>query len=421
DDCLALSMPSQHLLWHYRSKHESLIAFSNAKYYDNSLLTFPSTDDIVSKVQHVAVAGHYDKGKSRQNKFEAKAIIDEVLRRLSDSELATKSIGIVTFSSVQQTLIEDLLNEVFSLRPDLERIALEADEPIFIKNLENVQGDERDIILFSIGYGPDENGNVSHNFGPINREGGWRRLNVAVSRARYEMIVFSTLKSEQIDLNRTNSEGVMGLKAFLAYAEKGKVALPVRSKTVNSDGMGYEHVIAQELIKHGYEVHSQIGCSAYKIDLAVVDKKNSSSYILGILTDGKNYQRAHTSKDREVTQLSVLQQLGWNIHKVWSTEWWEKPDRVTNDILEAIRLAENDELRAAIIPQPSHNPEKEVFINALIKNEPIKNDEVLQTSIIDKVAADRYTPNFYTLTNLAAINAYSSDEFFWGQNREKIK
>jgi very-short-patch-repair endonuclease len=421
DDCLALSMPSQHLLWHYRSKHESLIAFSNAKYYENKLLTFPSTDDIISKVQHVAVAGHYDKGKSRQNKFEAKAIIDEVVRRLSDSELATKSIGIVTFSSVQQTLIEDLLNEVFSLRPDLERIALEADEPIFIKNLENVQGDERDIILFSIGYGPDENGNVSHNFGPINREGGWRRLNVAVSRARYEMIVFSTLKSEQIDLNRTNSEGVMGLKAFLAYAEKGKVALPVRSKKGNSDGMGYEHVIAQELIKHGYEVHSQIGCSAYKIDLAIVDKKNSSSYILGILTDGKNYQRAHTSKDREVTQLSVLQQLGWNIHKVWSTEWWEKPDRVTNDILEAIRLAENDELRAAIIPQPSQNPEKEVFINALIKNEPIKNDEVLQTSIINKVEADRDTPNFYTLTNLAAINAYSSDEFFWGQNREKIK
>ncbi|RZK08548.1 MAG: DUF3320 domain-containing protein, partial [Flavobacterium sp.] len=229
------------------------------------------------------------------------------------------------------------------------------------------------------------------------------------------------LKSEQIDLNRTNSEGVMGLKAFLAYAEKGKVALPIRSKTGNSEGMGYEHLIAKELIKHGYEVHSQIGCSAYKIDLAIVDKKNSSSYILGILTDGKNYQRAHTSKDREVTQLNVLHQLGWNIHKVWSTEWWEKPDRVTNDILEAIRLAENDELRAAIIPQPSPNPEKEIFINALTKNELIKNDEVFQTSIINKVEANQEIPNFYTLTNLAAINAYSSDEFFWGQNREKIK
>ena len=421
DDCLALSMPSQHLLWHYRSKHESLIAFSNAKYYENQLLTFPSTDDIISKVRHIVVAGYYDKGKSRQNKFEAKAIIDEVVRRLSDADLATKSIGIVTFSSVQQTLIEDQLNEVFSLRPDLERIALESDEPIFIKNLENVQGDERDIILFSIGYGPDENGNVSHNFGPINRDGGWRRLNVAVSRARYEMIVFSTLKSEQIDLNRTNSEGVMGLKAFLAYAEKGKVALPVRNKTGNSEGMGYEHVIAQELIKHGYDVHHQIGCSAYKIDLAVVDKKNNSSYILGVLTDGKNYQRAQTSKDREVTQLSVLKQLGWNIHKVWSTEWWENPARVTNEILESIMLAENNEHRPAVIPQPSSSAVKEVFINAAPQSESIANNEPSQPSFADETETDLETSNFYILASLAAVNTYSSDEFLWSENREKIK
>ena len=421
DDCLALSMPSQHLLWHYRSKHESLIAFSNAKYYENKLLTFPSTDDIVSKVRHVPVAGHYDKGKSRQNKFEAKAIIDEVVRRLSDAELATKSIGIVTFSSVQQTLIEDQLNEVFSLRPDLERTALESDEPIFIKNLENVQGDERDIILFSIGYGPDENGIVSHNFGPINREGGWRRLNVAVSRARYEMIVFSTLKSEQIDLNRTNSEGVMGLKAFLAYAEKGKIALPVRSKMDHSDETGYEHVIAQELSKHGYEVHHQIGCSAYKIDLAIIDKKNSSSYILGILTDGKNYQRAQTSKDREVTQLSVLQQLGWNIHKVWSTEWWEKPTKVTNDILEAIRLAENQEHRAAVMTQIPANLEKELLINGTTPSEPIETHEVLQTLGKSEVELVQEVSNFYTVTSLSAMNTYNSEEFFWGENREKIK
>jgi superfamily I DNA and/or RNA helicase len=123
---------------------------------------------------------------------------------------------------VQQLLIDDMLTEVFALRPDLEKIALETGEPLFIKNLENVQGDERDVILFSIGYGPDERGKVSLNFGPVNRDGGWRRLNVAVSRARYEMKVFSTLRSDQIDLNRTSSEGVAGLKAFLAYAEKGK-------------------------------------------------------------------------------------------------------------------------------------------------------------------------------------------------------
>lgn len=421
DDCLALSMPSQHLLWHYRSKHESLIAFSNAKYYDNKLLTFPSTDDIISKVQHVAVPGYYDKGKSRQNKFEATAIINEVVRRLSDPTLASKSMGIVTFSSVQQTLIEDLLNEVFSQRPDLERIGLEAKEPIFIKNLENVQGDERDIILFSIGYGPDEKGMVSHNFGPINREGGWRRLNVAVSRARYEMIVFSTLKSEQIDLNRTSSEGVMGLKAFLAYAEKGKIALPIRDRKETAETIGFEHLIAKELRNHGYEVHSQIGCSSYKIDLGIVDKKNPSAYILGILTDGKNYQRAQTAKDRELTQPTVLEQLGWNIHKVWSTEWWEKPSKVTDEILAAIRLAESKEpqerplpkLETLVITTPPINA-----INAFKTSEDQPESPFLQAAPL--VVSSAFT-NFYIPTNLSAVHAISSEAFFFSENRDAIK
>nr|MBC7613270.1 DUF3320 domain-containing protein [Pseudopedobacter sp.] len=420
DDCLALSMPSQHLLWHYRSKHESLIAFSNAKYYDNRLLTFPSPDDIISKVKHIAVKGYYDKGKTRQNKFEAKAIVDEVVRRLSDVMLANKSIGIVTFSSVQQTLIEDMLTEVFSLRPDLERTALESAEPIFIKNLENVQGDERDIILFSIGYGPDENGNLSHNFGPINREGGWRRLNVAVSRARYEMIVFSTLKSDQIDLNRTRSEGVMGLKSFLAYAEKGKIALPFRSKTAEHETIGFEHVIAEELRNHGYEVHSQIGCSDYKIDLGIVDKKNTSAYILGILTDGKNYQQALTSKDREMTQLSVLYQLGWNIHKVWSVEWWEKPSQIVNDILDAIRLAEDNEQRAVVLPMETFKP-VETILNS-INQFPLEDTvDESETMVTEASSSDSNETHFYLVSNLAHVTTYNNEEFLWPQNREKIK
>src|SRR5690554_3971960 len=208
DDCLALSIPSKHLLWHYRSKHESLIAFSNSNYYENKLLTFPSPDHRATKVTNVYVPGYYDRGKTRQNHFEAKAVVAEVVKRLSNPELAQKSIGIVTFSSVQQNIIEDLLNDQFKKNPDLEKIATEAQEPIFVKNLENVQGDERDIILFSVGYGPDQEGKIYLNFGPLNREGGWRRLNVAISRARYEMKVFSTLRSDDIDSSRTSSEGV---------------------------------------------------------------------------------------------------------------------------------------------------------------------------------------------------------------------
>ena len=152
DECLALSIPSKHLLWHYRSKHESLIAFSNVKYYDNRLLTFPSPDDLTTKVHFQYVAGVYDRGASRQNRAEAEAIVQEIKIRLTDPRTAKRSIGVVTFNSNQQSLIEDLLNDLFKENPALETLALECDEPIFIKNLENVQGDERDVILFSVGY-----------------------------------------------------------------------------------------------------------------------------------------------------------------------------------------------------------------------------------------------------------------------------
>ncbi|HWJ26392.1 MAG TPA: AAA domain-containing protein, partial [Flavisolibacter sp.] len=271
DDCLALSMSSKHLLWHYRSKHESLIAFSNSKYYDNKLMTFPSPDDIDNKVKLVHVDGFYDRGKTKHNKAEAKAIVDEVLRRLSHPQSSKQSIGIVTFSSVQQILIDDMLNEAWKSHPDLEAIATNSGEPLFIKNLENVQGDERDVILFSVGYGPDKDGKVSLNFRPINRTGGCRRLNVAVSRARYEMKVFSTLKADQIDIARTASEGVAGLKAFFEYAEKGKNVLNSFHKNKNVDSTAFINILANEIRNNGYDVHTNIGCSGYRIDIGIVD------------------------------------------------------------------------------------------------------------------------------------------------------
>lgn len=336
DDCLALSMPSKHLLWHYRSKHESLIAFSNSQYYENKLLTFPSPDDIRSKVMHQAVAGFYDRGKSRQNRAEADAVVQEILCRLADEELSKRSIGVVTFSSVQQTLIEDLLTEAFTKNPPLEAIALDCIEPLFIKNLENVQGDERDVILFSVCYGPDKEGKVSLNFGPLNRDGGWRRLNVAVSRARYEMKVFSTLRSEQIDLARTSSEGVAGLKAFLEYAEKGKNSMVVSSENNKITDKSFVDVIAGQIREQGYEVHTHIGCSGYRVDIGVVDSEKKSEYRLGILCDGASYKAAKTVRDREIIQQDVLKLLGWNIHRVWTMDWIENQERVIADIIKAI-------------------------------------------------------------------------------------
>ncbi|RDV11468.1 DUF3320 domain-containing protein [Pontibacter diazotrophicus] len=420
DDCLALSMPSHYLLWHYRSKHESLIAFSNAKYYDNQLLTFPSTDDITTKVQHVAVEGFYDKGKTRQNQAEAKAIVEEIIQRLSHPEMAKRSLGIVTFSVVQQNLIEDLLTEVFKARPDLEKAALETEEPLFIKNLENVQGDERDVILFSVGYGPDKEGKVSLNFGPINREGGWRRLNVAVSRARYEMKVFSTLRSDQIDITRTASEGVAGLKAFLAYAEKGKSALPGRSVITSSKEVSFENTLAEEIRKQGYEVHTAIGCSDYKIDIGVVNPANPSEYVLGILCDGHRYYSAKTSRDREIVQADVLRLLGWNIHKIWSIDWWENPERTVNDILMAIKQAEEQKALAheptttveSFAPQNTGN----LAFQHVANNSSSFIEEAENTSDVATVSAAR----IYEVCQLETVLTNSSEDFLQPLNCEKV-
>ena len=337
DDCLALSIPSKYLLWHYRSKHESLIAFSNSEYYDNKLMTFPSPDNIESKVRIVNINGYYDKGKSRQNRAEAQAVVDEIARRLRSEELRKKSIGVVTFSIVQQALIEDLLSDLFIFYPELETLALECDEPLFIKNLENVQGDERDVILFSVGYGPDAEGRVSMNFGPLNRAGGERRLNVAVSRARYEMIIYSTLRSDMIDLNRTSSIGVAGLKRFLEYAEKGtRSTISSAPRQLSEATASIETIIADRLRSLGYTVHTDIGCSGYKIDIGIVDTENTSNYQLGIICDGKNYKRTKTARDREIVQNNVLKALGWDIYRIWTMDWWEKPDEVMATIQEAI-------------------------------------------------------------------------------------
>jgi len=219
-----------HLRWHYRSRHESLITFSNFHYYENNLLTFPSPHQQPAvTLRHVD--GLYDKGKSRTNRAEAEAVVHEIITRLEDPSRSHDSIGVVTFNLAQQRLIEDLLEEARLQHPEIERyFAGSADdiEPVFVKNLENVQGDERDVILFSICYGPDAQGRVSLNFGPLNRDGGERRLNVAVTRARKEALVFSTVRAEQIDLTKTRSRGVADLKTFLEYAERGPIAIAAR-------------------------------------------------------------------------------------------------------------------------------------------------------------------------------------------------
>ncbi len=348
DDCLALSMPSRHLLWHYRSRHESLIAFSNARFYENKLLTFPSPDDAVRKVTRVPVEGFYDKSKTRQNRAEAEAVVAEIVRRLSDPALRKYSLGVVTFSVVQQDLVDDLLTDAFVKDPQLEQWANEMYEPIFIKNLENVQGDERDVILFSIGYGPDQNGQVSMNFGPLNQDGGWRRLNVAVSRARREMTVFSVLRPDQIDLSRTRAEGVVQLRSFLEFAERGTQALARSANTAVYENDAFAELLADELSRRGYEVRCGVGCSGFRVDAAVVHPQRPGEYILGLMLNSSTNWHTSTSRDRNISQPSVLRGLGWNICNVHILDWLDDPARVLDKLCAEIDrlLAPTDETPA---------------------------------------------------------------------------
>jgi len=336
DDCLALGMPQEHLLWHYRSRHESLIAFSNLRFYENKLLTFPSPYERNSQVKWHYVDGYYDRGNSKQNRAEAQQVVAEIMRRLRDPELRKLSIGVVTFNSMQQTLIEDLLDQAYREHPELEEVAMKMYEPIFVKNLENVQGDERDVIMFSIGYGPDASGKVTLNFGPLNRDGGWRRLNVAVSRARYEMHVFSSLRSDHLDVTRTRAEGVGALRSFLEYAEKGIAALYVEAQHSDAPVIGIEGQIAEGLQRLGYKTDLHVGASGYRIDLAVVDPANPDQYLLAVLCDGEMYRKGRTARDRELLREQVLRKLGWHIHRVWSIDWLDQPDKELQRIQQVI-------------------------------------------------------------------------------------
>ncbi|MBQ8309114.1 MAG: DUF4011 domain-containing protein [Clostridia bacterium] len=324
DDCLAINMPQRHLTWHYRSKHESLIAFSNNAYYENRLCTFPSPDALNSKVKFVFVEdGTYDRGFTKKNKAEGDALVEEVLRRLSDPVLKKSSIGVVTFSNVQKEYIERKLSAAIAEKR-LEREAYEREEPLFVKNLENVQGDERDAILFSICYGPDRMGRISLNFGPLNQAGGWRRLNVAVSRAREEMVVFSSMTGAMIDLSKTNSKGVAGLKAFLDFAEKGRTNLAISSSTLLTKKEGLGKYIAKELSAYGYECRYDVGASGFKIDVAVIDPKNRHKFILAILCDTPN---RFSIKDRNVLQVQTLKRNNWNVLRVFAVNYYNNPKR----------------------------------------------------------------------------------------------
>jgi very-short-patch-repair endonuclease len=346
DELLSNGMRHKRLQWHYRSRNEGLIAFSNRHYYDNSLLTFPSPDTAGGGVVFKYLSdARYDMGKSRTNRREAEALVAELVSRLRKRDGPPRSYGVVTFSIPQQQLVENLLDEERRKYPELEIHFGDSPplvgEPVIVKNLESVQGEERDVIMFSICYGPDEAGRISMNFGPLNRDGGERRLNVAITRAKHEVLVFTCLRSDQVDLTRTRARGVRDLKYFLDYAERGPKALAAAT-AASADAepdSEFERMVAVRIRAAGYEVHLQVGCSGYRIDIGVVDPAAPGRYLLGVECDGATYHRAATARDRDKLRQFVLEDLGWKLFRIWSTDWWHDSNKEMARLLGAIDAA----------------------------------------------------------------------------------
>ena len=341
DEMLGAGIPDRTLNLHYRSRKESLIAFSNSRYYDNQLVTFPAPVYPDKGVRLVRPDGFYARGKARHNQGEAKAIVAEILRRLQHDDPAVRqqSIGVVTFNTEQQTLIEDLLDQARAASPDIEW-AFAPDggtEPVFVKNLETVQGDERDVILFSVTYGPDQADHVTMNFGPLNREGGERRLNVAISRARSEMVVYSTLRPDRIDLSRTQALAVADLKHFLEFAERGPAALGAAVHGSLGDFESpFETAVARALGDKGWTVHPQVGVSAYRIDLGIVHPDLPGAYLAGVECDGAMYHSSAFARERDKIRQWVLEGLGWTLFRVWSTDWWTHKTKAVDTLHQAL-------------------------------------------------------------------------------------
>ena len=335
--------PQRMLRWHYRSRHESLIAVSNIEFYDNRLQLFPSPDAEKKEVglyYHYLPDTVYDRGigRSGKNREEAQIVAEKIMEHACSRSNWT--LGVATFSRAQMEAIQDALEILRREDPSCEDAFFSAnpEEPFFIKNLENVQGDERDVIFVSIGYGHDADGKLTMNFGPLNQEGGQRRLNVLITRARQRCEVFTNLTDDDIDLSRTNAHGVEALKRYLKYARTGMLDIPKPDDDRLVDSP-FEEEVSEALRKLDFQVDHQIGSAGYFIDLGIRDPERPGRYLLGIECDGATYHSAQSARDRDRLPQQVLEGLGWRIHRIWSTDWFKNPDRELRKVVEAFETA----------------------------------------------------------------------------------
>lgn len=374
-------LPNRTLLWHYRSKQEDLIAFSNREIYKNNLITFPSsiTNQPDMGVEYIYVEDGYYEGCGKNcNIREAQKCVMLVLKHIQNHP--NRSLGIIAFSEKQQTAIENAINDFRTRLPQYEWFFDEnSEEPFFVKNLENVQGDERDTIIFSICYAKDSNGRMYMRFGPLGQAGGERRLNVAITRAKCNVKLVGSILPTDIDLTRTNAEGVRMLRSYIEFARKGGSTLaPVKNFVEQEDTDDFCKIVAAFLESNGYVVKKGIGCSDYKIDIAIENPNVAGEYIAGIECDGLSYIHAKTVRDRDHLRRSILENMGWNMYRIWSTEWCRNPETEGNALLAFIRSLFDENGNVRHILQQEHENAHLVCIDEIISNEktmPVTMDE----------------------------------------------
>lgn len=337
-------LPSKELLWHYRSRHEHLIAFSNSKIYKNRLVTFPSNRERLPDwgVEYIFVEdGVYNgKGNPRGNINEAERVAKEVFSHIKKHP--ERTLGVITFGVVQEFAIESAINKMRQDNPQYEDFFIEdKHEAFFVKSLENVQGDERDTIIFSIGYAKDRTGKMAMRFGPLSMVGGERRLNVAVTRAKYNIKLIGSIKPTDIDTERVSQEGPKLLRKYIEFAMTGINVLQNEIEVADELQFDspFEESVYGFLESNGYKVSTQVGCSGYRIDMAIKHPSLSGIFVLGIECDGATYHSSRTARERDRLRQDVLEAMGWQIYRIWSTDWIKDNAEEKKRLLKAIDYA----------------------------------------------------------------------------------
>jgi hypothetical protein len=410
DECLGIGLPVKTLKWHYRSKHEALIAFSNRQFYEGAMITFPAakadTDSLGVKLVHVP-DGIYDRGGKRDNPVEAEKVADLVFDHFKN--YPKKTLGVVTFSIAQMDAVEEAIDRRLKEHPEFDPFFKEDRlEGFFVKNLENVQGDERDVIFFSVGYGYDSQGQIAMNFGPLNKPGGERRLNVAVTRAREKVVLITSIKGSDIDPD-TKALGVQTLRTYLDYAEHGTDSIKGKCKAGIFES-ALDEDVANEIKKLGYQIVPEVGCSGYKIDIGVIDPSSKGCFLLGVECDGATYQSSSSARDRDRLREQVLRNLGWRIHRIWAPAWVSRRDSEIRRLKEALEQAHKQQIEKD--SQKPLAPATDVQKN--------NYGGIEKIGVPYKVHPLRaiYNPYIKVATARATVDSKQKNEFHFPENRE---